>query len=84
MCFVENVAELLCLTSDLLDNGKRNRQRPTKCFCNGAVTSWFKVLSSFNAIVFVGQDAASKAHHCANTNVGCNLEAIPIFGTFEK
>ena len=24
---------------------------PTACFCNGAVTSWFKVLSSFNAFV---------------------------------
>jgi hypothetical protein len=23
-------------------------QLPTACFCNGALTSWFKVLSSFN------------------------------------
>jgi hypothetical protein len=30
--------------------GKRP-QRPTKCFCNGAMTSWFKVLSSFNVFV---------------------------------
>ena len=26
----------------------KNGQLPTKCFCNGAVTSWFKVLSSLN------------------------------------
>jgi len=26
-------------------------QVPTACFCNGAVTSWFKALSSFNVIV---------------------------------
>ena len=42
---------------------------PTKCFCNGAVTCWFKVLSSFN-VSFRGQYAASQRHHCRNTNVG--------------
>jgi hypothetical protein len=43
----------------------------TKCLRNGAVTCKFKVLSSFN-VWFRGQDAASKAHHCANTNVASN------------
>jgi hypothetical protein len=27
------------------------REISTACFCNGAVTSWFKVLSSFNVLV---------------------------------
>jgi hypothetical protein len=38
---------------------------------NGGVTCKFKVLSSFN-VSFRGQGAASKAHHCANTNVVAN------------
>ena len=28
-----------------------SEQRPTVCFCNGAVTSWYKVLSSFKVLV---------------------------------
>lgn len=38
------------------------QQLPTACFCNGAVTSWHKVLSSFNACLpegsFVSLDRA--------------------------
>jgi hypothetical protein len=34
-----------------------------------------KVLSSFN-VLCRGQDAASKPHHCANTNVGSKLCAL--------
>jgi hypothetical protein len=53
------------LTRNRLD---QKHERPTKCLRNGGVTCKFKVLSSFN-VWFRGQDAASKAHHCANTNV---------------
>ena len=31
--------------------GVEKCQPLTKCFCNGAMTSWYKVLSSLNAIV---------------------------------
>ena len=43
----------------------------TKCLRNGGVTCKLKVLSSFH-VLCRGQDAASKARHCANTNVGSN------------
>ena len=38
---------------------------------NGALTCSPKFISSFN-VWCRGQDAASKPHHCANTNVVCN------------
>jgi hypothetical protein len=38
---------------------------------NGALTCSPKFISSFNALCW-GQDAASKPHHCANTNVASN------------
>jgi hypothetical protein len=40
----------------------------TKCLRNGALTCSPKFISSFN-VSCRGQDAASKPHHCANTNV---------------
>ena len=39
---------------------------------NGALTCSPKFISSFN-ILCRGQDAASKPHHCANTNVASNV-----------
>lgn len=52
-----------------------NNEPPTKCFCNGAVTSWHKVLSSFNACLpegrfgFLEQAAASERYNRVNTNL---------------
>jgi hypothetical protein len=43
-------------------------EHTTKCLLNGALTCSRKFISSFNALCR-GQDAASEAHHCANTNV---------------
>jgi hypothetical protein len=43
--------------------------KPTACFCNGAVTSWYLKFYLRSTFGFVGQDAASKRHHCRNTNV---------------
>jgi hypothetical protein len=40
----------------------------TKCLRNGALTCSPKFISSFH-VCCRGQDAASKPHHCANTNV---------------
>jgi hypothetical protein len=48
-------------------------EHTTKCLRNGAVTCKLKVLSSFN-VCSRGQYAASKAHHCANTNVASNAK----------
>ena len=55
------------------ENGRHWRdggsaQAITKCFFNGAVRCNPKFISSFN-VWCRGQDAASEAHHCRNTNV---------------
>ena len=47
-------------------------EHATKCLRNGALTCSPKFISSFN-VWCRGQDAASKPHHCANTNVGSKL-----------
>ncbi|MCZ8023790.1 MAG: hypothetical protein O9294_18675, partial [Cytophagales bacterium] len=51
-------------------------QPTTACFCNGAVTSWFKVLSSFN--VFVSWDRTRlRKGTTAETQTLAAIQPIP-------
>jgi uncharacterized protein len=62
-------------------------QLPTKCFCNGAVTSWYKVLSSFNVFVSWDKMGCGKSGGTFNYNQSVEnsaLEVITAINTLKK
>jgi hypothetical protein len=69
--FSVDILELDIVIQLTTDKSKESglKRQPTKCLLNGAVMCYSKcyLRSIFS---FMGQDAASKSHHCANTNVG--------------
>jgi hypothetical protein len=54
----------------------------TKCFCNGAVTSWFKVLSSFNVFVSWDRTRLRKGTTAETQTLTLSLKSPPANSTF--
>ncbi len=55
----------------------RMLKRPTtKCFCNGAVTGWFKVLSSFNVFVSWDRTRLRKGTTAETQTLGARRDRI--------